>query len=233
MNIPYYAPGATTGKPCYFGFLVYGEQGDFEFIFRLNLYDYLISLGLTSQLILSSFPDLLKVNEFFITPRWDLQAIPSSVGNGSINSQVTNAFTDGFDIGKFIPRYTDTDALKSATNKVPVEYNNLLLMVTDGEFSTANLKSFKTLYPDFISISSQHPDFSRMSSQTQQFSILLEYAMKIANTSSYSEMLEVMSQITNYAFRTIAREGVNYVSVFMGKHQFYFLPRHEYARLTA
>ena len=233
LNIPYYAPGATTGNPCYFGFIVYGEQGDYEFLFRLNLYDYLISLGISSQLILSSFPDLLKVNEFFITPRWDLQAIPSRVGEGVINSQLTNTFASNFDIAKFIPRYADLTALKAATSNVPVEYNNLLLLITDGEFSTANLKAFRSYFSDFISISSQHPDFSRMSSRTQQFAIFLEYALRVANTSSYSEMLEVMGNIASYAFRTITREGVTYVSAFLDKHQFYILPKHEFLRLTS
>lgn len=233
VNIPYRVPNTTVDKNCFFAFNIYGMQGNYDYILKLELYNHLTNvLGLNPTFVESIFPTILNINEFFITPRWERMAIPSQIGQNGINSQIALAFSEEFDLNKFIKIYPNASYLRENTYAVPFDYNNLLLQVTNGFYTEASIKDFRAYYSDFITITSTHPDFARMKQRTQKFIILLENLLDIANTSNSTEMFNKILQNTNYHFTIISRAGVNYISFFFEEHQYYVLPRYEFLTLV-
>ena len=232
LNIPYVLSSANVKINTYFGFIIYGAQGNYDFILKAALRDYLISLGMTQSDIETYFPDMLKTNEFFIVPRWDKVAIPSQVGQNAINSQIAKSYTEVFDLDKFIKVY-DTTYIKNNTYNVPIDYNNLLLMITNGEYSNDEVKDFLSYYKDLITVNSLHPDFARMSAKTQKFLSMLFDLLKVGDASSSTELLDSIVSEKNYLFRIIKRNEVLFVSILYDQHQYYLLPRYEMAQINA
>ena len=228
LNIPYRLPNSTTTRDCHFAFNQYGGQGNYDYVLKLALFQYLIDLGLTSQYIESIFPSILKINEFFVTPRWDRMAIPTHVGEYGIRSQVSLAFNEVFDLSKYIKVYSDLDYLKANSYNVPHDYNNILLTVSNGYYTEESVRSFKEQYPDLITVSSLHPDFARMRPKTMTFMVMLERMLRIADSGTTVEMFSKMMEQTEYAFNLINRQDVWYLSVFYAGHQYYVIPRYEY-----
>lgn len=228
LNIPYKVPNTSINRDCYFAFNIYGGQGNYDFILRLELYNYLTNtLGFNGNLIEQLFPTILNINEFFITPRWERIAIPSQIGQVGINSQLSLTYNEEFDLNKFIKIYTNTNYLKNNTYSVPFDYNNILLYITNGYYTEAQYKDFKNYYSDFITVTSIHPDFSRMSTRTQRFISLLETLLNVSDCNSSSELFNNILQITDYSLNIIDRGGVSYLTTFFDKHQYYIIPKYE------
>lgn len=232
MNIPYKVPNTTVERNCYFGFNIYGRHGNYDYILKLELYRILTEeLGLSGAFVEEVFPTILRINEFFIVPRWERLAISTQVGQIGINSQISLTYNEAFDSRKFIKVYDQENYIKNNTYDVPNTYNNLLLQVTNGYYSEERIRSFASCYPDMITVSSLHPDFSRMSSKTQRFMILLENILEIADSATQTELFNKVVQNDNYLFTIIDRGGVTYVSVFYEEHQYYVIPKFEFLRL--
>ena len=233
LNIPYLPPNTSIEKNCYFAFNIYGLQGNYDYILKLELYNYLTTtLGMSGSLVEELFPSILNINEFFITPRWDKLAIPSQVGQAAINSQISLAFEETFDVNKFIKVYNNVTYLRNNTYSVPFDYNNILLQITNGFYSEDDLKDFKEYYGDFITITSTHPDFARMSLKTQRFVTLLENMLEVTDVNNSTELFNKLIANTNFRFTIISRDGVNYISIFHDKHQVYVIPKFEFNRLN-
>ena len=228
LNIPYKLPNSNVLKDCHFAFNQYGSQGNYDYVLKLKLYEYLIGLGLTSEYIESIFPDILKINEFFVTPRWDKMAIPSQVGQAGIMSQISKAYAVDFDLDKFIKVYSDVQFLRINSYNVPYDYNNILLTVTNGFYSDEEVRDFATVYKDLISVTSTHPDFNRMSRKTMRLVSLLENMLLICDTDSATQMFTRMMDNENYDFGILTRQGVSYLSIQFEGHQFYMIPKYEY-----
>lgn len=233
LNIPYRIPGTQLLKDCYFAFNQYGAQGNYDYVLKLKLYEELLALGLTSSYIEDIFPSILKINEFFITPRWDSFAIPTQVGQNGILSQITKAFNEPFDLATYVKVYADLDYLRNNTYNVPYDYNNILLSISNGFYTDDDVKDFKGYYGDMISVTSTHPDFGRMSTKTQHFATLLENMLQIADSETSVKMFNKMLANTDYSFNMISRQDVWYLSIFFNKHQIYVIPKFEYRRLKA
>lgn len=231
LNIPYKLPNSVITKDVYFAFNQYGSQGNYDYVLKLKLYEYLLSLGLTGQYIESIFPTILKINEFFITPRWQAKAIPSQVGQVAIMSQISKAYDTQFDLDKFIKVYSDTAFLRTNSYNVPYDYNNILLTITNGLYSDDGMRDFATLYKDLITVTTTHPDFSRMSRKTQRLVTLLESMLSICDTDSATEFFTRMMDNENYAFTILTRQGVSYLSTQFEGHQLYMVPKFEYVKL--
>lgn len=236
LNIPYRVPSSTVEKNCYFAFNIYGIKGNFDFILKLELYNYLIDeLGLSGSFVESIFPSILRINEFFVIPRWNNIALPSQVGLNAINSQVALAYSKPFYKDNFITIDSDNSYLQQNTYSVPVDYNNLLLHIVNGRYSEDDIKDFRNYYPDIISVTSTHPDFTRMSLKTQRFISFLEHILHIANSDNVTEMFNKMITDTNYSFSIICRFGtrgdVEYISGLHNEHQIYVLPKYEFYRI--
>lgn len=231
LNIPYKVPNTTITKNCYFAFNIYGKQGNYDYILKLKLYEYLTTtLNINSATVEAIFPTILNINEFFITPRWDSVAIPTQVGQNGINSQTRLAFESVFDMTKFIKVYSNLTYLRDNTYNVPFDYNNLLLHITNGYYTEVPIRDFKTYYPDLITVSSQHPDFARMVTKTQHFVTLISNMLSIADCNSSTEFFNKLIQNTDYNFSIITRGNVVYLSIFYDQHQYYVIPKFEYYR---
>lgn len=232
MNIPYRVPNTSIYKNCYFAFNIYGLQGNYDYILKLELYNYMTTtLGMNSSVVEELFPSILNINEFFITPRWDKIAIPSQVAQASISSQIASTFNETFDINKFIKIYNNITYLRNNTYSVPFDYNNILLHITNGLYSENSIKDFKSYFSDFITVTSTHPDFARMSLRTQRLVSLLESMLSISNCNNSTELFNNMVSNTNYRFTITNRSGVSYLSFLLDKHQIYILPKYEFLRL--
>lgn len=232
LNIPYKVPNSTITKNCYFAFNIYGQQGNYDYILKLELYNYLINVvGLTGTDIQNLFPTILNINEFFLTPRWDKIAIPSYVGSSAINSQMSLAYNEPYDLNKFIKIYSDADFVKANTYALPIDYNNLLMYITNGFYSEEEFRDFKLQYNDFITVLSTHPDFSRMSTKTQHFVTLLINMLVIADSETSTDMFNKILQNTDYVFKIITRDNVVYLTIFHEKHQLYLIPKFQFNSL--
>jgi len=232
LNIPYRIPGTNVDKNCYFAFNIYGLQGNYDYVLKLELFQYMTTtLEMSSSLVEELFPSILNINEFFITPRWDKIAIPSQVGQASIASQIASTFNETFDIDKFVKVYNNINYLRNNTYSVPFDYNNLLLHITNGYYSESNLQDFKQYFNDFITVTSTHSDFARMSARTQHFVSLLENMLTVATANNSTELFNNLIGNTNYRFTIITRGGVSYLSFFLDKHQIYLLPKFQFLSL--
>lgn len=231
LNIPYQIPGSNITKDCYFAFNQYGAQGNYDYVLKLKLYEVLLGLGMNDSYIQTVFPSILKINEFFFTPRWDRYSIPTQIGENGILSQISKAFTEVFDLTKFVKVYPDEAFLRANSYNLPYDYRNILLTVSNGFYTEQDAQDFKQYYPDFISVTSPHPDFSRMSMKTQHLVTLLENMLSIADSETSVQMFNKMLANTNYVFSMITRQGVWYLSIFFEKHQIYLIPKFEYNRL--
>lgn len=232
MNIQYRVPNTSVYKNCYFAFNIYGLQGNYDHILKLELYNYLTNtLNLAGEFVENIFPTILNINEFFITPRWDKVAIPSHVGSIGISSQVSLSYSEPFDLDNFIKIYNNVNYLKNNTYNVPFDYNNLLLQVTNGYYTEDDVKDFRLYFSDFIAVTSTHPDFSRMSQRTQKFVSLLENIIDVSNSPNATEMFNKILQNVDYHFTIITRNGVTYLSYLYEKHQIYVIPKYQFLLL--
>ena len=232
LNIPYRVPNTTVERNCYFAFNIYGRHGNYDYILKLELYRILTEeLGLSGSSVEEAFPTILRINEFFLVPRWERLAIPSQVGQIGINSQISKTYSEDYDTRKFIKIYDQDVYIKNNTYDVPVTFNNLLLQITNGYYSEERIRTFTGYYPDIIATSSLGQDFGRMSARTQRFIILLEHILDIADSSSQTELFNKVVQNDDYLFTIIDRGGVTYISVFFEEHQYYVIPRFEFLRL--
>ncbi len=229
INIPYRVPNTTVTKNCYFAFNIYGLQGNYDYILKLELYNYLVNtLGLNGEFIESIFPSILNINEFFIVPRWDKVAISAQVGEIGINSQISRTYNETFDQNKFIKIYSNDTYLANNTYNVPFDYNNVLLQITNGYYTDSGVKDFRSYYSDFITVTSTHPDFARMKTRTQRFVSLLENMLDVCNTNNATELFNKVVQNKDYRFTIITRAGVSYLSVFYEDHQYYVVPKYQF-----
>lgn len=233
INIPYKIPNTNSERNCYFGFNIYGKQGNYDHILKLELYRILTQeLNLETPFIEEIFPSILKINEFFIVPRWDKLAIPTQVGQVGIGSQVSLSYEEPFVTDKFVTIYNNNFFLRNNTYNVPFSYNNLLLNITDGYYSDDDVKLFTSYYPDILSVGSSHPDSARMSSRTQRFVTLLETLLHVANSNNQTELFNKVIQVKDYIITIVSRGGVSYISTFYDKHQYYVLPKYQMLSLN-
>lgn len=234
INIPYKVPNTNITKDCYFAFIIYGIQGNYDFILKIKLFEHLTSeLNVDSNLLEVLFPTILNINEFFVIPRWDRFAIPSFVGQNGINSQITLTYNETFDLDKFIRVYNDNQYLRLNSYNVPFDYNNLLLTIVNGKYTEESLRDFKNYYSDLITVTSMHPDFARMSQRTQRFVTLLENMLYIADSGDNRELYNKILANTSvdFKFNVVTRQDVFYLTCLYDKHQYFLIPKYEYYRV--
>lgn len=233
VNVPYVVPNTTVTKNCYFGFNIYGEQGNYIDLIKLELYEYLHTVvGLSQIQIESIFPSLLEINEFFITPRWDKIGISSQVGQSAIYSQISKSYVETFDIDKFVPMFPNQH-LQDQTYNVPAVYNNLLIQVTNGYYTEHQFKDFLLYYSDILSLASSQPDFSRMSSRTQNFLIILNTTLSLSNSDTFLELFnKLINNNLSLTYKLRVRNGITYLTTRFEDHVYYSIPKYEFIRVN-
>ena len=239
LNIPYVPKKGLAPIDCWFGFNIYGAAGNYEYLMREALYEYLKKLGLSDEFIEEHFPSLFEVNEFFMVPEWTDYALPARVGQGSINSQINLAYTAPFKMNKFVPAYDNSDEyMKQNTYNVPLTFNNILCRVLNGKYTEVDKKDFKQYYKDLITVPTTSSDFGRMSMRTQHFAVMISYMIDISDavnqTEVFNKLMAKSYMVDNQVVRfTIAvRRGVTYVSALYGDHRYYMVPRYEFERIN-
>lgn len=239
VNIPYVPKRGLNPIPCWFGFNIYGAAGNYEYLMREALYDYLKKLGLTDEFIEEHFPSIFEVNEFFMVPEWTDYALPSKVGQGSINSQINLAYTAPFKMNKFVPAYSNSDTfMKQNTYNVPLSFNNIMCRVLNGKYTEFDKRDFKKYYSDLITVPTTSSDFGRMSMRTQHFAVMISYMVDIADASTQTEVFNKL-MAKNYMvnnkivkFTLAVRRGVTYISTLYDEHRYYMVPRYEFERIN-
>jgi hypothetical protein len=232
LNIPYKVPNTTIFKDCYFGFNIYGKDGDYIDVLKNELLAYLVQAsGLTESQVIALFPSIAEINEFFIVPRWDRQAIPSQVGQDAIYSHVVPTYLTTIDLTKFIKVYTPTHFNANSYN-VPMTYNNLLGVVVNGQFTEPQYKDFLNYYGDILTITSTSQDFGRMQTKTQHFITVSNYLLSLSDKNDilelYNEVTHLNSQQNQYTFKVRSRNNIHYVVCRYDKHTIYCLPKFEF-----
>lgn len=230
MNIQYKVPNTSVMRNCYFGFIIYGGQGNYDHLLKLALHEKLVALIKDQKYdvdVETLFPTILMINEFFMIPRWDRMAIISQVGQSSIGSQVTKAYSETFDITKFVKVYNNDAHVKNNTYNVPVDYNNLLLHIVNGMYSEESVKNFDEYYRDLLTVNSFNPDFSRMKPRTQKFIVMLETLINVCDAADSVELFNKVMSVTSYHLSIITRNNIVYVSLNFEDHQYYMIPRYE------
>lgn len=237
LNVPYRPRKDAKEIDCWFGFNIYGEAGNYEYLMRDELYKYLKNLGLDDEFIEEHFPSIFRVNEFFFVPEWEDYALPSRVGQGSINSQVIKAYTSPFRMNWYVKAYQDSDTyIKNNTYNVPLAYNNILCRVLNGKYSLDEVKDFKVYFKDLITVNSTNPDFARMSERTQRFVIMISFMIACADAKNETELFNnLMSNNSvnrDHKFSITRRMEIGYISIQFEKHRYYMIPRYEFNRIT-
>lgn len=229
MNIPYRVPNTNLLKNCYFGFNIYGAQANYEHILKLELYDKLVSiLNNETTFIESIFPSILRMNEFFIIPRWERIGISSQIGQSGINSQINPSFNEIFDTPKFVPVITDKAFIRNNTFNVPFIYNNMLLQVTNGMYSEDHIRDFRSYFNDLIAVNTTHPDFDRMRTRTQRFVTTLKTMLEIANAENSTQLFNNVIKSNDLRFTITTRANVTYVSHRFEQHHLYLIPKYQF-----
>lgn len=237
LNVPYRPRKGAQEMDCWFGFNIYGEAGNYEYLMRDELYKHLKGLGLDDDFIEEHFPSIFKVNEFFMVPEWNDYALPFRVGQGSINSQVNKAFDSPFRMNWYVKAYEDSNEyMLRNTYNVPLPYNNILCRVLNGKYSLNEIKDFKEFHKDLITVNSTNPDFARMSERTQRFVVMTSFMIACADAHNETELFNNL--MTNNAanrdhrFTMNRRMEITYISIQFDKHRYYMIPRYEFDRLT-
>lgn len=242
VNVPYRPSKSAKLETCLFGCNIYGAQGNYEYLLKDAIYDYLKNeVGLTDEFIETHFPTIFEVNEFFMIGQWENYALPSKVGQGSISSQMTSAYNAPFNIAKFIPAYIDKEDPKKSdkhfkenTSNVPFAYNNLVSQIVNGKHTEVKYKEFRKLFSDLLTVPVGHPDFPRMSPDTQRFLIMCERLWAICDSKTQTEMFNKVTTTNDkeYTFTVSNRTGVSYISISFNKIRYYAIPRYEYERIS-
>jgi hypothetical protein len=232
LNIPYKVPNTNIYKDCYFGFNIYGKDGDYLDVLKNELLAYLVANShLTESQVIALFPSIAEVNEFFIVPRWDRVAIPSQIGQDAIYSHVVPTFINTIDLTKFIKVYSSSHFSANSYN-VPMTYNNLLCVIVNGQFTEPQYKDFLNYYSDILTISTTSQDFGRMQTKTQHFINLCGYLLTLADkndiVSVYNEVTFLNSTQNQYTFKVRSRNNISYIACRYDKHTYYCLPRFEF-----
>ncbi len=232
MNIPLHMPNSKVTKPCYFGFNIYGAAGNYDYILKQALYDYLVNeLKIPQEIIDILFPTLKQFNEIFVIPMFSRIAIPSQVGKNCIYSQVTATYTEPFDIAKFVSAYYNIHYFKKATYNLSSNYNNMMLRVVNPEFGEPGFENFFDIYNDLITVSSMDPDYARMKQRSQRIITLFEAALPIADTIDPTSTFNAVLKNKDYKFSLVTRKGVTYITVRSEIYQLFLLPKWEFERL--
>lgn len=229
LNIPYRIPNTNILKNCYFGFNIYGAQANYEHILKLDLYDRLVTmLNNETTFIESIFPSILRMNEFFITPRWERIGISSQIGQSGINTQINSTFNEIFDTPRFIPIVTDSAFIRTNTYNVPFIYNNMLLQITNGMYTEDSIRNFKNYFSDLIAVNTTHPDFNRMSTRTQRFVTVLKGMLEVGNAENSTELFNNVIRSSNIKFTITTRANITYVSHRFEQHHLYLIPKYQF-----
>ena len=213
-------PADGTTLPTVWGVAIYGQAGNNIDNIRRALIDYVLTNSTyTREQWVEVLPDMFRANEFIITPRWDVLAIPTE----SLIAGVYSPSTLLKDINtKFLSFYPDypTAHVTDYSYLTGSAFNDIPLYVVGGPENKDLAYDFLAKFPDYTSISPSSPDFSRMSTNTQTFiRKLLEIITAAEDATSFSQLptgvVATINRITrnNKLYISTSHDGVEYMVV--------------------
>lgn len=201
-------PGFTLPVAWYV--IVYGPAGDNNDAIRTAITDHLLASS-TYTLVQwrQIFPELFRVTEFSILPRWDRYAIPNRVIQSGIYSPITSPQEGtAFAVSKL-----DTYNAVHVTNNIEFvahPYRSLSLIIVGGADNRDAKYKISELFSDYISVGTSSTDFNRMMKSTQDWSYMLERMLIAAESlTEHSEVPVDMRRIRRGDMLYIARRFDN------------------------
>lgn len=185
--------------------LGYGRAGDDEDAIRQAIRDYnSANSNHTENEWRAIFPDIYKVTEFIVYPRWKNYAIVDRVQQAGVYSSITNLDQE---LGYLQVRLPDTPNVHLCANAtiIPTNYKSLALLMVGGIDNRDQLTRIDKVFPDLINVPTNDVMFSMQGPKTQAWVLAMENALITAEkATSYSELPSGM--------RKVLRSGILYIT---------------------
>lgn len=184
--------------------LIYGKQGNNPDAIREAIRVY----ALTNSTYLEEdwrklLPDVFRVTEFTILPRWDKISVPERQTAAGVYSPISKP-AETLEYTKNLYSDQDPEHLDLAIRVVPHVYRSIGLVVFGGSDNREDKFSITDFYPDYIAVGTGSTDFSRMGLATQQWSILVQRLLIAAESGDSGSALPV-------GMRRVTRSGLTHV----------------------
>lgn len=185
--------------------LIYGKAGDNIDIIKDTIVDYVLARSQHDRTTWESIlPELFKRTEFTIFPRWDKVAIPNLTSAAALYSSLLEP--------NECVNFTTTHAsfyspahIEQNITIMPFDYKALSLIVVNGDNNIENKTDIKTLFADYLPISSSSLDFNRMQLFTRQWLIFIERLLIASETATLYSTIPT-------EFRRIVRDDILFIT---------------------
>lgn len=202
-----FIPPELTEEPIQtmWGVLVYGILGDNQDAMREAIREYVLANSThTREEWAFKIPDLFRITEFLIIPRWDLYSIPNLLVQAGLYSPVSNIGETIQFLVDTLPQYNQ-NYLTTNTVVLPHPYKYLTLAIVTGNTNIDEKNTFLKVFPDYTFATSTSLDFNRMSDYTREWIIALNGLLVVA------ENMDSLTPIPS-DMRRIVRSGKLYAS---------------------
>lgn len=196
------------------GVLIYGKAGDNIDTIKDTIVDYILDRSQHDRTTWESIlPELFKRTEFTIFPRWDKIAVPNLTSAAALYSSLLEPSECVSFTLAHTPFYSPSHTQQNITI-MPFDYKALSLIVVNGNNNLTGKTDIKTLFSDYLPISSGSLDFNRMKVFTREWLIFLERLLIAAETATlYTTIPTEFRRIVrnNTLFITGLYDNVNYL----------------------
>ena len=196
------------------GILIYGRAGDQIDIIRDAIVQFILTHSAYARPEWTViFPDIFRRTEFVILPRWDLIAIP----NLQVSSALYSSILNPVECVEFALANIDFYPIAWVNDNIsilPFDYKALSLLSINGVDNVAQNATLKTIFPDYIPVSSTSLDFNRMTVKTREWLLILEQLLITAESATqYSSMPSNLRRVDRQGIMFISAlyENVNYM----------------------
>lgn len=184
--------------------LLYGPNGNSVDAIKNALITYILANSTHSRADWTAIlPDLFKVTEFVLVPRYDILALPNQVGQVGIYATQMNLAQANAVFKKQIPAYAAAQ-VDQYLNTMGHPYKSLQILSVGGTDNRTSLFELSDVFPDIINVSTTSPDFGRMSAPTRAFLIALDTMVQTAET------MDAFSSVPT-GFSRLVRDGNVYI----------------------
>lgn len=200
-----YPPSEATYRPMTtWQVLIYGKQGNNPDAIREAIRVYALDNSTyLEQDWRDLLPDVFRVTEFTILPRWDKISVPERQTASGVYSPISKP-AETLEYTKNLYSDQDPQHLDLAIRVLPHVYRSIGLVVFGGSDNREDKFSITDFYPDYIAVGTGSTDFSRMGLSTQQWSTLVQRLLIAAESGDSGSALPV-------GMRRVTRSGLTHV----------------------
>ena len=200
------APAGTAPLHLPWAVLSYGEAGANIDAVKLALRDAILNNSNGAHTVAewtAALPDIFRMTEFAIVPRWDIKAIHGYSGTSDIYSPNVPLSEVLKEVKDKIPY--DLTHVNNSLTLVPFQYASLMLYICPGFDNDVRASKLSDLYPDYFFTGITSEDTNRMSMYTVEWVRALSAALQAA------EVLGPDSEVP-HGMHKIYRAGKVFVS---------------------